>query len=444
MKGLSGARVLLVDDKQQDAFPIIKAFSKAGIATAYFDGTRGSLPKTKDKLRGVRLAILDIELGFHGGDKTKAATLVQTLSRIIARDNGPYGVLLWTKHPEDKDEVAKYIFTSQDLPNPVFVEMLTKSDYTTKARGGGPAKGFQVDKLAEALSTRLSENSPLECLQVWEGSCFEAATRVINSIGDHSTKDAGQLEEWRNGWQKETLKLLFAIGHAKAEKHHSTKNCIPSMFLALNPLHTDRMDLLVEDVSAPLTKYAEQIMNAKGGSAIERRARVNSMLHLGSDHLRKFEPGNLYVFAGGDTPKLMPTLAELLVGVIGEDSPNYEEVTESAYRLALEVTPMCDYAQDKMGNSRLCAGFALPSTLDKRAKAKNPQFLKSLGPFQLSSSLLPAGIYTLHFNSQYLVSCKVSKVKKLKPTARARPQLLASVQSWLAYQSSRQGIILLS
>jgi len=66
MNGLSGARVLLLDDEPNEALPIIKAFAKAGIPIAYFDGKRAGLPAKTRRLRGIRLAILDMNLGVTG------------------------------------------------------------------------------------------------------------------------------------------------------------------------------------------------------------------------------------------------------------------------------------------------------------------------------------------------------------------------------------------
>ena len=57
-EGLGGARVVLVDDDVTEAMPVIKAFSKAGVPVAYFDGTESECCRLTGRLRGVRLAIL--------------------------------------------------------------------------------------------------------------------------------------------------------------------------------------------------------------------------------------------------------------------------------------------------------------------------------------------------------------------------------------------------
>ena len=90
MNGLGGARVLLLDDQSSEALPIMQAFSKVGVPSVFFDGKEADLPKSAKKLRGVRLAILDMNLGVTGNDKSIASTLVQTFAKFISPNNGPY------------------------------------------------------------------------------------------------------------------------------------------------------------------------------------------------------------------------------------------------------------------------------------------------------------------------------------------------------------------
>ncbi len=444
MNGLSGARVLLLDDESHEALPIIKAFSKVGVPVAYFDGNE--LPKEKHKLHGVRLAILDMDLGVGGSQENTASTLVQTLSGILSVENGPYGVLIWTKHPELKDIVTRYIHERSNLPKPVFVVMLKKADFILRSSNGRPADRFSIGKLSKELIKTLADNSPLECMQSWEGFCFRAATNVTNSLADLTSSATGTLDEWGRVWKDETLKLLLVISRARAEEHHTPENCIPSIFLALNPLHSDRMDVLVEEMADDLSGHVDKIMAAQGGSAVERKARVNTMLHLASDQLDIFLPGNLYVFGKTNRPEFMPSIADVLSECIEgkgtQQTENQNIVMNNARLCGLEVTPVCDHAQNKLGLSRVIAGLVIPWEHEKKIKG-NAQFLKRVGPLHFASRALPAAPYVLFLNSRYIAAAKPNIVKQRHAAARVRPQLLADIQSWASYQSARQGVMIL-
>jgi hypothetical protein len=444
MKGLTGGRVVLVDDDVTEATPVIKAFSKSGVPVAYFDGTQSELPRATGRLRGVRLAILDMDLGVGGSDENKASTLVAVLGSIIAKDNGPYGVLIWTKHPELKDLVTRYIYERSEVPNPVFVVMLHKSKFTKKTGGGG----FAIGRLSKELIKELAENSPLECLQVWEGVCFQAATNVTNSLSEFPDSTSQNPAEWRKTWQDEAQRLLLAISKAKAEKNLSAENCMLSIFLALNPLHADRMDLLAGSIGDELTDHVTRILAATGGSKTERKAKVNSMLHLGSDQLDEFSPGNAYVFGKTNRPTFLPPLDDLLAGAVEADgakgTANLAVLTANARPCGIEVTPLCDYAQGKMGFSKLIAGFVLAVEHEKSAK-RTAGYLKRIGPMYLPKTrVIQPGPYNIYLDSRYMVAVKPSQVRALKPIARVRSQLLTDIQLWASYQAARQGVMLLA
>ena len=186
-------------------------------------------------------------------------------------------------------------------------------------------------------------------------------------------------------------------------------------------------------------------MAAQGGTDPLRKARVNTMLHLAPDNLNRFNPGNLYVCRKDRKPSYMPSLKQVLRDCLDGSTvrqvENMKLILEHAHLIALEITPACDYAQNKMGLSRLIAGFVLPH--EDKSLIKRPQFLKASGPFLLKSKALPSGAYDVYLNSRYPVSAKLEEIRKQKPIARLRSQLLADVQSWAGYQGSRQGVMLL-
>jgi len=114
---------------------------------------------------------------------------------------------------------------------------------------------------------------------------------------------------------------------------------------------------------------------------------------------------------------------------------------EHSHLCGLEVTPACDYAQNKIGLSRLITAFAV--AYEQHKIIKGGQFLKSAGPFYFSEKPFAPGSYMLFLNSGYVATAKPSQVKKLRAKARVRSQLLADIQSWASYQPARQGVMML-
>jgi hypothetical protein len=218
-----------------------------------------------------------------------------------------------------------------------------------------------------------------------------------------------------------------------------------SLFLTLNPMQLDRMDSLIESSARIVSHHAKGIFNAQGTALLARRAGVNSMLHLSTDHLNQFSPGNIYLFESAKRhPSFMPTVEELLKGWIPGSAEklneNLEIVSKTAYLCAVEISPICDHAQDKIGLSRLIAGVILP--WESPLKMKSSQFIESVGPLMITEPLL-SGEYGLHLNSRYVTSSPLKKIRRLKPAFRVKPELLADIQTWSSFQGSRQGIRIL-
>jgi hypothetical protein len=168
------------------------------------------------------------------------------------------------------------------------------------------------------------------------------------------------------------------------------------------------------------------------------------MLLLATDDLEQFSPGNLYLFESTEShPSFMPTVNELLNGwpIPGADEKLKENkltVSRAAHLCAVEISPVCDHAQDKIGSSRLIAGIVLPWELPFKIKPLG-QFLKLVGPLRLKKDSLD-GEYGLYLNSRYMISAHLKRIKKLKPAFRVKSELLADIQTWGSYQGSRQGV----
>lgn len=92
----SNGSVVLIDDKSSQATPIIKALSKKGISTTWYQGIdQDELPVTP--IQNIRLAFIDLQLieGDNNGH-TIATRLVNILKKIIGKENGPYMLILWS------------------------------------------------------------------------------------------------------------------------------------------------------------------------------------------------------------------------------------------------------------------------------------------------------------------------------------------------------------
>ena len=93
-------RVVIVDDEFREALPLIRTLSQRRVAVTFFRGRLEDLPS--EPFKDVRIVFLDIVLeGLEGADdKTKISALMNVVKKIISKENGPFVLAIWTKHPE--------------------------------------------------------------------------------------------------------------------------------------------------------------------------------------------------------------------------------------------------------------------------------------------------------------------------------------------------------
>lgn len=99
-------RVVVIDDVIKEALPLIQALSRHRIPVTYFDGELDTLPD--EPIEEVRIVFLDIVLGTEVQDeKSRISKVVGVLNKIVGDKNGPYLIIIWTKHHKLIDELNK-------------------------------------------------------------------------------------------------------------------------------------------------------------------------------------------------------------------------------------------------------------------------------------------------------------------------------------------------
>ena len=440
MISLRGARVLLVDDSLEEAIPVIKACAKKGVPVAYFDGNISDLPAESEKLTGIRLAILDMDLGGAGDTKeNKISTLIARLQAIMAADNGPYSMVAWTMHADLVDLLDARLFAlyqagdnQETVPLPVVYVRLEKKNFRTKAGG------FDIEKLSSTLEFELRKSIPVSIMQAWEERCVRAASGVTNSLSEMVAPQSDNPAGWRDNWNTSYLKVLTSLAKEEVgDENLSMETFYKALFGALNPLHVD----FLESDHAPLPVLPDGLLPLPKAEANPLAGKINTKLHVSFQGVNQFSPGNIY------------KLADCIEAVPIQPRRIFEDLVQAAHKenavlfdqtipILLEVSASCDFAQSKIKFARFVAGLIVP--MNESSNFKQPSYKQ---PLEALLSLEPLWIQEqdrrLLLSSQYLISLELDRAKPLKPFARLRSQWLTSVQFWLAQQLSRPGVVML-
>lgn len=164
----SDGSVLVVDDKWDEALPLIQLLSSKGIPATYYSGAQSELPPVP--IQKIRLAFFDIQLFPGGSSVNYASTILGLIERLIPEENGPYVLVLWSKRLETHaPDVRRRILSVQNSRRPLSIIQLDKSNYFTKTAN--------EDELTEALASISAE--------LTSSYSTEEVQRIASAIGPH-------------------------------------------------------------------------------------------------------------------------------------------------------------------------------------------------------------------------------------------------------------------
>ncbi len=449
MIGLKGGRVIVVEDDEKDALPILRALARKGIPAIYFNGSSTEVPKEDERLVGVRLAILDMDVvGGGATHKSFLATLGNLLKNILREDNGPYVIIAWTQHKDLVDNFDTLIFSTPELPKPIIIVTIEKAECKEDGE-------FNFTMVSEKLEEALGNFSPLMFLEAWEEKCFEAATEVTNALSGLATPQANGPEPWRKDWKSQLLQLMHAL--AKAETGSTPVDgdtAISALYYSLIPLHADRIEYKNEDISVAVHTKSSEILSEEAAREcdVTRIAKINAMLHLAFSPMNKFQAGNVYPYPQDNPlpveyPRPYDIVDDFLVPKFDKKEwiENMPEVLKRSIPVLVEVSPICDHVQKNIRIARLIAGLVIPAEIAKEKKTikYRGDFIWRFGPIYLETELVSVGEYFLLLSTRHLISFNLDQAKQLKPLMRLRSQAFGNLQASLWHHATRPGILLL-
>jgi hypothetical protein len=450
MDHLRGCRVVVIDDKPDEAEPIIRALGLRGIPVAYFKISPEDDPPQDPCPPGVRLAILDVELGLNlTGEKQRVGYLLQVLKQVISKENGPYMVVLWTKYPAEKETFDEEIFLEDSLPNPVVSVMLEKLKY-----------GNDLNAIGAKLEEELTKLAPFRILQFWEEASFNAATEVTNLFCQIAESKATNPDAWLTEWQTGVSRLVRAMASEEYGQGLSEPtSALAAFYTSLNPLHGDRMENLTGNPPDRIVQCAQEILGA-GDCSEEQRARINTMLHISAEPGTRPWAGKIYALPENGKWPHLPTRPDLVEEFLVANKPRDEEreekkrwekerdaVSKACAPVLVEVSPLCDHAQGKVRVLRLLAGLWVPTERRKLFKQPNDrkvgEFLWKLERLYLSTGVPSPGVYDLYLSARLVYSFKRLEENDLAASLRLRTQACTSLQAWFSAHAGRVGLFLL-
>lgn len=263
-------KVLIIDDQYEEITPIINALSTKGIFTVYWNG--GFETKPNKPMEGIRFVFLDMRFSAITDSHTINSNLFTLLKSAISIKNGPYILLIWSKHDNEYlEEFKKELNQIKDIPKPYLIVNMEKNNFIqweyeknevydeiaatleenyeiknelleilqnnniNRTNEVIRIKENVIEELLESLDKKLKEINSLDILLLWERIISISAQKIVNEISSFSEVD----KEWDNN-----IKMLIqnlAIANAGKGIEETAKSYIINALFTLNQMLPDEI-----------------------------------------------------------------------------------------------------------------------------------------------------------------------------------------------------------
>lgn len=449
---LRETRIIVIDDKKEDVKNLLKLLDKKGVPYNYYfqDANMGNLPESP--LINVRLIFLDFVLGTDSQPvKSKIATLMNVLKRILHPDNGPYIILAWTvlESAALDDLITPFkseLFKNPDIPKPVAIVNLDKINIMKN-----------LNHIHKNLKKAFNGNNIFEILLDWECNGRTALADVIKALTDlsaqHITRTTTSLDDYSTLLRKAAERNMcrFASSVSGEKNLKSGNSILIDAQLPLGNIFQDHLETHIRKLTPKYKLLSRKIYrsrNAPEYSAPEK-AQMNTYFLLVSDPDPSIKPGNIYKAnsvlrkvhrSGKITLWKKDFYAKSIIEKSKTDSAvngRIKELNKKIIPILIEVTPECDYAQKNWRGAKFIFGILWPPLLARDSRDK--YLLKADKIFPPLFIKYRGEVYLLTFHANYQIMLPLSAVKSIRPILRARKELLVDVQHWSAAHASRPG-----
>ena len=464
-------RVVVIDDTPEEAQPVIEALGKLGAGCIYLRGNKlEDLPEKP--IPGVRLVVLDMRLDAGLGDQ-EVMTTATVFSRVVSAEEGPLVVLLWTKHEEDVDEFRTALFnTNEKFRSMLLIGNLEK-----------PLKMSDQDaqRTVKKLQKLAKQWAPMNVVWHWEQLAHDAASAttvlVSEQVTDSVTIDAADSDEARRRkWLARLTAVLRALAMAAGGHAGTAKSAHEDLLETFLALHGDRMEhALSESEKADL---AGLFSEAPAAISAKHAAKLNSMLLLAgpTGEPGELRPGNAYFRKAGAVRNVLykrtgfnarQLAKEVLKNLPADDTYKQRardatpakdapktaahkaaarlrnaratELYEMCLPMLVELSPPCDFSQNKRCVVRFAGGLLVPVELEKVVSGATESLRVIRHRIQIPGR---AGDWFAVFSGRHHYAIAISKALKVtRPQFRFRSQFMGDIRNWYAAQSARLGYL---
>ena len=453
--------VLIIDDSKTEVEKLLDFLEERDIWVKHY--TPKQLDVNKTTFNNRKLIFLDLYLDDSKQSVENIALIRKYFKNIIGNNFGTYGVVLWTKHSNHFTEFCDKIYNAQNsFTLPLFIISLDKTKYSKQGNYNGI-----LDDLEAELKKDVSSSFFIEWNKAVKKGSDTTITTLYNLFDTNEKKN------------KHLEAVLFnlacnytgiPVNITQKDNTEKEKEAIKTNLQQVNPfLQKDLVKSLMDSLQVEISNNHQDVEdlfsnpdNLKYDASEEKIkvfSKLNSLLLLDFQNLiqDKILPGNIYEIADSKNPiflnKFYKNENEIKLGE-HEDfkyknkDDNGKDVEENKIikRIAVDVTPPCDFAgKKKQFQSRIVGGIMLDYDKILREKYfKGEGFYSFLYPIFIQGLEKPQMVILDFYKFQTVKEDELTDTTKYKIIAKAKDKLFADILQKLSSHTARLGIAIMA
>ena len=380
-------KVVVIDDRIEEALPLIKLLSGNGATALYYSGQVEELPS--EPIDGIRLVFCDLKFTATTDSSSVVSNVIAILKKVISENNGPYILLVWSTHQNDYTTDLQDALSTEKIA-PEFILQLDKASYfETKETMAGIQDNIYSEienadldvgdenkvkniiervlmpvnsiihvphsNIIQEISAKLKEeltNAQLFHLFVlWEGTIGDSAVQTVNTM-------YGEMERFPA--DKRLRAMFFYLAHNRLEQRFEHAAPEEKFWAAMDSLN-DLFPYFYTDSIHKLTTDPFNIGTIEHLEGVDEisSAKFNRWKIISNTSKDK-RPGNVFY----DPEKIFEPHGLVKKKKITKENP-YEIFAQRILSadvkyLLVDVSSECDIAQDKLYVSRVIPGIMIP------------------------------------------------------------------------------------
>ena len=383
-------RIAIVDDKIDQASPLMRVFAKNNIPYVYYEGTNPDY--FPEKLENdIRILFLDLNLldGRDNQPKEIRSTLFAAISHIISPNNYPYLLILWSRQEKKYRGLLEDLFKN-DLKecSPIAILDWIKSDFFPNFSDEEENKEDEY-KILDELKKVLVSLPAYSCLMQWENCVHNSADTTIQDIfHDYHSHD---------NWQNNGNCILDMFAKSYLEQHYravSVEEKAKASLFFLNDVYYDTLESIV--ANSRIENAVELQYEVDECLMSDIKSKVNNYLLMSKSQTQINHPGCIFTSSDNsvecvkrskeiindclDTQDIRIQVinkfqsmklpeARLMCNQLRKE--RRDAILATAIPCSVVVTPACDFAQNKAKYDRIVMGIIIDSCYKQLIDSKS-------------------------------------------------------------------------